>query len=1350
MKLPLKGFLILLCVVITTSTVFAQKYHNNYDVNFKSGTRTFIPNIDDFINAPNLTVLEVNSDRIYRYIQFEEMPTTAEKALIASLGIQLLQYIPNKVYVASIPANLNFQLLKTVQVRAIASIPVNDKLDAKLLLQEYPAWSVKGEHIRLTVKFFKGTKRQELLSGLTGLNARVIKIHERDNLVKIIAKMNDDAIRNIANLPFVNFVETMPEPSQKEDINGLGLQRNNMLNQSSANGLKYDGTGVSILVRDDGAVGPHIDFQGRLDLVDSESHGSQGTHGDGVAGVWTGAGNLDPFVQGGAPGADIKITGYQADFLDTTYGLHLYNNVDVTNSSYSNGCNGGYTTITQTVDNQIWTSPTLIHIFSAGNSNNNNCGYGAGDQWGNITGGHKIGKNTIATANVDSIGVLVASSSRGPASDGRIKPDMAAYGAPQMSTDENNTYRPFGGTSSAAPSGAGVYTQLVHAYKGLNNGAKPESGLIKATVMNTATDFGNVGPDFKFGWGVYNGGKAYHLLAENRYLSDTINQSSNKTHTINIPANVKEARIMVYWMEPSSALGSSIALVNDIDMTVSDGTIITQPLVLNHLPNATTLDAPAVPGIDNLNNVEQVRLTDPTAGAYTVNLSGGIIPFGAVKYYVLYDFIMDEIKLTYPNGGEGLTPNNNSIIHWETYGNTGNFNLDYSIDNGTNWSSIATNLGGGQREFNWIAPNTVTDNALVRVTRGALQDVSDTTFTIVGRPYNLSVDTVCVAGFTVTWDTIPGATSYDVMVLGNKYMDFVVNTTGNYATIPAGPFTDIWYTVRAKVNDGVGTRAVAKFQSGGLLNCIIPTDVGLGSVTPNGTVNCSVDSIISIEILNNGQSAISNFNVSYQIDNQPVVTETLTNSIAAGQTFNYAFTAFFNFTVGTAYDLKVWSDVSDPLPQNDTITTTVEFSQIYALPIVENFENAFPNTDWSIDNPDADITWVKETNVTGASGGSTSAAYINNYSYNATGQEDYLYLPAMDLPNNSSVQLTFDVAYARYNASYSDGLRVEASTDCGQTYTVLYDKSGTTLATIGDQTSTWTPSAAGQWRNETIDLTLMAGQTVTIRFVAVNGYGNSLYIDNVNLQDPFNMMPVASYTSAPPCATSTTFTSTATSVTSWSWNFGTGATPATANTEGPHTVFYAQGGSKTVALTVGNNAGNNTTTQAVDIFEAPIAAFSFSANNEVITFNNTSTNGSTYLWNFGNGTNSTSASPIHTYTSSGIYTATLTVTNPCTTAVISQDVNIIVTNTTDLTKNWKIDLFPNPNRGQFTLALDGIYGDIDCSIFNMAGQTLRSWNYDKVYLGWKTAIDVSEFASGMYILKIQSKDGVKNIKLMIK
>ena len=156
---------------------------------------------------------------------------------------------------------------------------------------------------------------------------------------------------------------------------------------------------------------------------------------------------------------------------------------------------------------------------------------------------------------------------------------MAAYGQGQISTDENNTYQSFGGTSAAAPSGAGVYTMLLHAYKDMHNGQEPESGLLKATVMNTARDLGNVGPDFRFGWGLYNGGRAYNLLKENRYTTGTVTQGMTTNHTFTIPANVKEARVMVYWMEPEASTASAISLVNDLDMTVTNGISTTQPLV---------------------------------------------------------------------------------------------------------------------------------------------------------------------------------------------------------------------------------------------------------------------------------------------------------------------------------------------------------------------------------------------------------------------------------------------------------------------------------------------------------------------------------------------------------------------------------------------------------------------------------------------------------------------------------------------------------------------------------------------------------------------------------------------------
>lgn len=72
---------------------------------------------------------------------------------------------------------------------------------------------------------------------------------------------------------------------------------------------------------------------------------------------------------------------------------------------------------------------------------------------------------------------LEASSSRGPSSDGRVKPDICANGAGQLSTDGPNDYQVGGGTSAACPGIAGIVTQLHHAYRELNGGANAEQQL---------------------------------------------------------------------------------------------------------------------------------------------------------------------------------------------------------------------------------------------------------------------------------------------------------------------------------------------------------------------------------------------------------------------------------------------------------------------------------------------------------------------------------------------------------------------------------------------------------------------------------------------------------------------------------------------------------------------------------------------------------------------------------------------------------------------------------------------------------------------------------------------------------
>jgi PKD repeat protein len=127
-------------------------------------------------------------------------------------------------------------------------------------------------------------------------------------------------------------------------------------------------------------------------------------------------------------------------------------------------------------------------------------------------------------------------------------------------------------------------------------------------------------------------------------------------------------------------------------------------------------------------------------------------------------------------------------------------------------------------------------------------------------------------------------------------------------------------------------------------------------------------------------------------------------------------------------------------------------------------------------------------------------------------------------------------------------------------------------------------------------------------------------------------------------------------ITSWSWDFGAGASPATANTRGPHSVIYTTAGLKTVSLTLTGPGGSDTKTE-VDYINvmcpAPVAKFTANQRTGTVplTVNFTDTSTGTITsraWDFNNDgiTDSTEQNPSYVYTDAGIYTVKLTAIGP--------------------------------------------------------------------------------------------------------
>ncbi len=170
-------------------------------------------------------------------------------------------------------------------------------------------------------------------------------------------------------------------------------------------------------------------------------------------------------------------------------------------------------------------------------------------------------------------------------------------------------------------------------------------------------------------------------------------------------------------------------------------------------------------------------------------------------------------------------------------------------------------------------------------------------------------------------------------------------------------------------------------------------------------------------------------------------------------------------------------------------------------PAAYNFESGLFPDGWTISNPDAGTTWTI-TN-TGGSPAGTKSAFIDFYSYNAAGQLDDMITAPVNLVGTLNPWLKFRVAYRRWGAGYSDGLKVFISPDCGNSWNPdpLYDRSGTDLATGPDQTDAFMPALASDWRLDSIDLKEFLNMSVKLKFQGVCGWGNNLYVDDVSLAD---------------------------------------------------------------------------------------------------------------------------------------------------------------------------------------------------------------------------------------------------------
>jgi hypothetical protein len=488
------------------------------------------------------------------------------------------------------------------------------------------------------------------------------------------------------------------------------------------------------------------------------------------------------------------------------YGLHI-------NNRYGPGARAYDATTAE--------NPALLHVFSAGNKGDSFATDGLYAQlkgFANISGELKMAKNAVVVGASDSLGRVFSYSSKGPAHDGRTKPDLVAFGQ--------------NGSSESAALVCGAAAVLQQAVQELE-GELPDASLVRALLLNNADDIGPPGPDFESGYGNLNLKRSLNSALNRQYSTGTVAAGQTSSFFLQVPAKVAKLKVMLAWDEPPAPESAAKALLRDLDLLlISPAGATYRPWSLDVSPVPDSLRKAAVPGRDSLNNAEQVSVEYPMPGIWEVRVEGNSTYTGGQSFTLTWQWeSLDHFDWVYPFKQAPATAGKAVVLYWESSLAEEKAELSWKpCRAGADWAVITEELPLRRGWWRWSLPEQWTE-AQWRVRAGAFDFISDTV--LIAPELRMNVGFNCPDSAMLFWNKIEGLDRYRVYGLGKRYMEPLFDTPDTFYVLQKQFFPQNVFAV-APLGAVEGSRSAAPHLASQGLDCYVSSF--WGELLENGSI----------------------------------------------------------------------------------------------------------------------------------------------------------------------------------------------------------------------------------------------------------------------------------------------------------------------------------------------------------------------------------------------------------------------------------------------------------------------------------------------------------------------------------